>query len=92
MDAMLAFLAPLMGTLAGKYGIVVTIIAWLGTIRLFIKPVMTIAEVYAASTSSLKDDEILAKVKTSKYYTWVLFGIDWLLSLKLGKTEVKKVA
>ena len=91
MDAILMFLAPLVGTLAGKYGVVVTIVAWIGTLRAAMIPLMGLAKVITGATATTKDDEILVKIESSKYYTFALDIMEWLTSIDLSKKEVKKV-
>lgn len=91
MDAILVFLAPIMETLAGKYGVIVTVVAWIGTLHLLVKPLLAIAKVIAGATETTKDDEIIVKIESSPYYTYALNVMEWLTSLDLSKKEVVKI-
>lgn len=91
MEIVLAALAPWVETLSGKYGIIVTIVAWVGTLRMLITPTMALAKTVAGVTETTKDDEVIKDIETSKYYSIALNIMEWLTSLDLKKKEVVKV-
>ena len=74
--------------LAATYPAFATFLILLGTLRLCIKPIMTLARLIAASTPGKADDELLDQVEHSWAYTAFLFALDWLTSIKLpAKSE-----
>ena len=85
MEQLLNFLSPLISAYAGNAGIVLQIISIIGTLRLLVKPIMAIANIYVNFTPSNDDNIILAKLEKSKIYKGVLFAVDWLLSIKIKK-------
>lgn len=68
-----------------SYPILASIIAVMGTARLFIKPLMSFAHEFVIITESKKDDEILKEIEESKYYKWILYVLDWFASIKVKK-------
>lgn len=54
-----------------------------GTFRIFFKPVMSALEAAIAETPTKVDDEWLAKLKSSKVYTMLVWLVDYLASVKL---------
>lgn len=69
--------------LAEQYPLVAGFLILLGSLRLFIKPLMAGIRLWTASTETKRDDEILDKVERSWLYTAGLFLLDWLTSIKL---------
>lgn len=70
--------------LVTRYPKLAALLAILGSLRLLLKPAVSMARSYVASTATTKDDELLDKVEHSKAwatFTWVL---DWLTSIKIG--------
>jgi len=76
------FLAPIVAALAGKYPVIVTILAWLVLVQVIMKCVMTGVEAYVKSTPSPDDDLKIAKFEANKIYRWTVFIIDLLLRVK----------
>ena len=85
MEGILAFLAPLLESFAGKYGWVVQVITIIGAARVVMKPLVETIKAVTASTKSTKDDEVVAKVEASSIYKGIVFVLDWLTSIKLPK-------
>ena len=85
MEAAAGFLTPLVYALTAKYGVVVTILVYVGMARLFIKPSLALLEAYTKITPSKTDDMWSANIKASKAYKVIIFTLDWIVSLKLKK-------
>lgn len=83
MEALLSFLQPLVEAYAGKFGVVVQVIAVVGSLRVFIKPLMSLADTYVLFTKTEKDNEFLAKLKENKIYKAVVYVLDWFASIKI---------
>lgn len=89
MEAILVVLEPLVLAYSGKLGFLVQAVSIVGTLRMFIKPLMSLALTYVAATPSPKDDEKLKEVMESKWYKGVVYFLDWFASLKLPKQDKK---
>lgn len=68
---------------ADKYPWLASVFFVIGGLRVVFKPLMALVEAYVAYTPSKDDDTTLAKVKASKAYTWLAFGLDYVASIKL---------
>lgn len=68
---------------------VIAVILIVGSARILIKPAMALFKAVTEVTPSKKDDELYAKVEKSKALKAVIFGLDWLMSIKWP--EPKKV-
>lgn len=62
-----------------------TLIAIVGFLRLIFKPLFSFLDVLAAATSTPKDDEVLGKVKSSVFFKWFSYAVDYLGSIKIKK-------
>lgn len=69
--------------LAIAHPIIGSLLLVLGTLRLCLKPIMTVIRLVVASTPSKTDDQVLDEVEHSWAYTLFLFSLDWLASIKL---------
>lgn len=85
MEGFFEWLNPLMEMYAGKFGVLVSVISIIGTLRLFVKPVMSLWLAIVEITPNKKDDEFLAKFKESKAYQVAVYILDWFGSVKLPK-------
>lgn len=85
---LLTLLAPVLASVAGEHGVALQIIAIIGTLRIFIKPIMAAIEAGVLQSESKKDDEVLAKVQGNKITKLVLFLIDLVASIKPVKKPV----
>jgi len=81
------YLISLITTLAGKYPIILTVVAAIGTLRVLLKPLMSMAKVYAASTENKTDDKIVESIEKSKIYTGLIYVLDWVTSVKWPKKD-----
>jgi chromatin segregation and condensation protein Rec8/ScpA/Scc1 (kleisin family) len=78
MEQILAFILAF----ASKYPAVASVIFFMGTMRLFMKPIVTCVKEIVALTESKKDDEMVEKVEQSKAYKTIVFILDYILSVK----------
>ena len=85
MDSLLGLLGPLVEAYAGKFGVVVQIITYIGTLRMIMKPIMSAINTVVLATPSKSDDEKLKKFEGSKGYKTALYILDWFASLKFKK-------
>lgn len=85
MEQIFELLKPLVEVYAGKLGIAVQIISIVGTLRLAVKPVMTLIETIVLITPSESDNALPEEIKKSKAYKTVVFVLDWVASIKLPK-------
>ncbi len=83
MEQILALLEPLLLAYSGKLGKVMQILVFIGSFRVFLKPVVCLARTYVDFSPSKKDNEVLDKVMESKWYKAVSYLLDWFSSLKL---------
>lgn len=75
--------ADLVAGLAGKYPWLATVLAVVAACRLLLKPLFTFLHEVVKVTPSQKDDVLLAKVEASRVFRWVVFALDYLLSIRL---------
>ena len=85
MEQILELVRPLIEAYAGKLGGLVQIISIIGTLRLLIKPAMSLIEAVVLITPSKKDDKLPEEIRQSKAYKIVVFVLDWMASIKLPK-------
>lgn len=83
MEAFLSFLQPIIEAYAGQFGIIVQIIVFVGSLRIFVKPVMSLISTYVIFTKTQKDDIWFAKLQEDKIFKAVIYVIDWLASIKI---------
>lgn len=84
LDTLTPFLGPLLGAAAGKSGVVLAIITWMGVLRVVFKPLFTVLQAGAAATPSQNDDAALAKVEGSAIYKGVVWVLDFFGSIKIA--------
>lgn len=75
--------------LAAKYPLLVTIFSVIGLARAIFKPVMAVVETRVKESESTSDDELLAKVESSRWWKVFTFILDWGASVKVGP-QLKK--
>lgn len=59
-----------------------SVLLFLGMVRLCIKPLMTLLQIYVKWTPYDQDDKWLSSVEASKGYKLALYLLDWILSVK----------
>lgn len=79
----LDLIKPLIDLYSGHSGLIVQIISIIGSARLFVKPIMSLAMAYVQVTPTLNDDASLARFMESKFYKTFSYVVDWSLSIKL---------
>lgn len=88
MEGFLELMKPLIEMYAGQFGIVVQIVAIVGSLRIAIKPLMEgLRKITEATYWTTKDDEFIDTLESSKVYKTIRFAIDWLASIKLPKQK-----
>jgi hypothetical protein len=83
------FIEVLISALAGKFGIVVQIMAVAAPIILGIKTLTKLipglVKIVVDATPSKEDDSLPAKIEEAKWYKALLLILDFLTSIKLKK-------
>ena len=85
MEQLLTFLQPLIEIYGGSQGWLVQAVTIIGSLRLFIKPIMSIIEAYVLFTPNKKDDEIYKKIEEGNTKKTIVYILDWLASIKFKK-------
>ena len=85
MEELLGLLKPLIELYAGKLGIAVQIISIVGSLRLLLKPIMSVVSTVVLITPSKSDDLLPEKIMEHKAYKMFVFVVDYLASIKLPK-------
>jgi hypothetical protein len=75
------FLQGLVDAVSGKYGWVVTLVTVIGSLRVLLKPIMTVVEGVVANDP--KKAEALANFEHGTIFKWISFGLDLGASIKL---------
>jgi hypothetical protein len=66
---------------------VASILILVGTLRLAVKPLMTLLQLYVKLTPYDNDDKWLSDLEMSKGYKLFLYLMDWLLSVKISEKK-----
>ncbi len=69
--------------LVSKYPVLVAILLGMGAARALFKAGFAAAKIVASATPTQKDDKILEDIEVSKTYKFILFVVDYFLSIKL---------
>ncbi len=75
-----------LGLLSGN-PIVASILVIVGSLRLAIKPLMTLIQIYVKLTPYDSDDKWLQNLEMSKGYKLLIYLMDWLLSVKVSEKK-----
>jgi hypothetical protein len=62
---------------------VVGVLAFIGTLRIVVKPLLSLAYTIASLTPSQKDDLAIKKIEEGKLMKAVLYCLDWIASVKM---------
>lgn len=90
MEQLLNFLLPIIETYASSFPpSVINIFIIIGSVRIFVKPLMALFQAYVDFTPNTKDDVLPQKLKENKIYKAIAFGLDWFASIKLPKAKKK---
>lgn len=68
-----------------KYTWFAAIVAFVGSARVVIKPILSLVRIVVTQTPSKSDDEFLDRWEKSKVWAVFLYVLDWLASLKPGQ-------
>lgn len=79
-----AIATPFIVALALKYPITLTIIAVIGALRFFFKPLISLVEAYVRATPQQTDNEYFDKVSHSPGFRWFAWLLDFGASIKVG--------
>ena len=91
MELLLEYLKPIVEMMAGKFPpAVIMIFTVMGALRMAMKPIMSMIQIYVDATPSKEDDGLVEKIKGHKAYKMIAYILDWLASVKLPKKEEKK--
>lgn len=75
---------PLVSAFAGQYGIIVQIVAVIGTLRVMLVPIMSALQFYFGYLdTNPADDAAFTSFQNSKAYAVIVFLLDYLGSIKL---------
>lgn len=89
MEAIKPFIELLIGTLAGKYGnvlsVFVVMFAVIGALRTVFKLVPQLVKIVTDATPSQSDDQAASNIENSKFYKVAVLILDYVASIKLPK-------
>lgn len=71
----------------GQYPFVMKLIVFMGTVRLFAKPLMLAIQTYVDGTPTTKDNEIWEKIKGNVVYKIFAWILDYVASVKLPEAK-----
>ena len=71
------------GELAAKFPVVMSILSLMGLLRVAAKPVFMFYESYVSSTESKEDDERLNHWRASWWFKTIAFVLNWTASIPL---------
>lgn len=80
---------PMLQLMTEKYPWAMTLVSFMGVMRLIFKPLFTFLVAVVKATPSEADDRWLETVQTSKAYNVIAFLLDYLASIKLPKAVLK---
>ncbi len=85
METLLNLLKPLIEMYVGELGFLVQVISIVGTLRIFLKPLMSVLEAYVMFTPKESDNAKLSEFKEGKIYKSIVYVLDWFGSIKIKK-------
>jgi hypothetical protein len=85
MEQLLTFLQPLVELYGGSQGWLVQAISIIGSLRLFIKPIMSLLSAYVTFTKDEKDNLKFDEVEKGNTLKTVIYVLDWFASIKVKK-------
>lgn len=85
MEQLLVFLQPLVELYGGKSGLLIQIITIIGSLRLFIKPIMSLIGAYVLFTPDKKDDLKYEQLEKGNTLKTIIYILDWFASIKIKK-------
>lgn len=85
MEQLLSFLQPLLELYGGSQGWLVSAIAIIGSLRVFIKPIMSLLHTYVLFTPDEKDDKLYEELEKGNVMKTLTYLLDWFASIKFKK-------
>lgn len=85
MEQLLSFLQPLIEIYGGSQGWLVSAIAIIGSLRLFIKPLMSLINAYVLFTPNKEDDLKFSELENGNVIKTLMYVLDWFSSIKVKK-------
>ena len=89
MQDILLQLQPIFAFLHIPFDWVTNALLFIGTARLFLKPLFKAIETYVKETPTQWDDNLWTKIQTNSIYKGIVFVLDWVASVKLPTKESK---
>ena len=83
-DTAAAIATPFIVTFALKYPVILSVIAAMGALRFFFKPIVSLVEAYVRSTPGSRDDEYFDRVNHSAVFKAFAWLLDFGASIKVG--------
>lgn len=84
MEMILNLVKPLFEMYAGMLpSAAIGALAFVGTLRVVVKPLLSLAYTIASLTPSDKDDLAIKKVEEGKVMKAILYCLDWIASVKM---------
>lgn len=88
MESLLELLKPIVEMYASSFpSWLLSIFMIVGSLRLIMKPIMSLIEAYVLITPKVEDDGLPAKIMESKPYKILAYLADWSASIKLPKKK-----
>ena len=75
-------LPDIIGNAVAKFPWLGTVLLIVGSLRLLLKPIFSIAHSYVLATASTRDDEIYTKIEQSPITRSLFYVLDWFGSIK----------
>ena len=85
MEQLLGFLQHLIEMYGGASGVLVQVVTIIGSLRLFIKPIMSILNAYMLFTKDKKDDKLYEELEKGNTLKTIIYVLDWFASIKIKK-------
>lgn len=83
-DTAAAIAQPFIVSLAVQFPWILTVLAVVGGLRFFFKPIMSLIEAYVRSTPQQSDDAVFDQVSHSRAFKIVAWCLDFFASVKVG--------
>lgn len=85
MEQLLTFLQPLLELYGGSQGWLVSAVAVIGSLRIFVKPIMSLLLAYVEFTPNTRDNELYEDLEKGNVMKTLTYLLDWFASIKLNK-------
>ncbi len=85
MEQILLFLQPLLELYGGDQGWLVQAVSIIGSLRIFMKPAMSLFLAYVTFTPNTKDNDLYMEIEKGNTLKMLLYFLDWTASIKFKK-------